>query len=210
MTPRVASELTSFRLSPRLPAELRLLIWELAVDNVPRAIKLQYRNGQLAKFSVPLEVLKLACMERYKAYKNHKQLHDVFVFYEPAWIYQIANENGEMYAIQGKGRKHKFPVNFDCDFFLITGTPSLDFVPSGGSQLELRDPLGLRISYQPAQPFAKQLKNVLLPAKLSGNISDLLYSRRNPCLTNLQELWVLLWGSEDGFRPEPESKFQHH
>ncbi|KAM7191189.1 hypothetical protein V8F33_009060 [Rhypophila sp. PSN 637] len=209
-TPQVASELTSFRLFPRLPAELRLLIWESAVDNVPRVIRLQYRNGQLAKFSVPLEALQLACMESYKAYKNHKQLHDVFVFYEPAWRYQVDSENGEIYAIQGKGRKHEFPVSFDRDFFLITGTSSPDFVPSGGSQLDLRDPLGLRVLYQPAQPFAKQLKNVILPAKLSGNISDLLYSRGNFGLTNLQELWVLLSGSGAGFRPEPESKFQHH
>ncbi|KAM7209918.1 hypothetical protein V8F06_014700 [Rhypophila decipiens] len=162
-TPQVASELTSFRLFPRLPAELRLLIWESAVDNVPRVIRLQYRNGQLAKFSVPLEALQLACTESYKAYKNHQQLHDVFVFYEPAWRYQVDNENGEMYAIQRKGREHKFPVNFDRDFFFITGTPSPDFVPSRGSQLELRDPRGFRISYQLAQPFAKQLKNVILP-----------------------------------------------
>ncbi|KAK3312597.1 hypothetical protein B0H66DRAFT_568468, partial [Apodospora peruviana] len=80
---------------------------------------------------------------------------------------------------------------------------------SQSSQFE-QHPQGLRTILRQAQPFARQLKNIILPAELSGHISDLFYSRSTSGLPNLQELWVLLRESGDGFRPEPESKFQQH
>ncbi|KAK3312153.1 hypothetical protein B0H66DRAFT_570137 [Apodospora peruviana] len=144
-TPGAASEPTSFRLFPHLPVELRLLIWELAVgcNNIPRVIRLQYRDGRLTKVSLPLKALKIACKESYEVYKKHK--HDVFVFHKRVWRY---TDNGD------------------------------------------------------GEPFARQPRNIILPAELSEHISDLFYSRGTSGLPNLQD--------GDGFRPEPESKFQQH
>ncbi|KAK3317080.1 hypothetical protein B0H66DRAFT_562756, partial [Apodospora peruviana] len=107
-------------------------------------------------------------------------------------------------------REHVFPFNFDRDIFLITGIPPPYLLHSRSSRFE-QHPQGLRTILRQAQPFARQLKNIILPAELLlGHISDLFNSRGTSRLPNLQGLWVLLRESGDRFRPEPECKFQQH
>ncbi|KAM7196592.1 hypothetical protein V8F33_006091 [Rhypophila sp. PSN 637] len=193
----MADPCPTFTLFPRLPAELCLLIWELALNPTPDVISLRYRDGQLVSISIPRESLVITCKESYNIYKKDK--YDSLVFHEIVWKY-LKTINDQALAIQKKGKEHTFPVNFGRDFFYISGVPPPDLVPN-----EKLFSKTLQVVYR--QPFVSQLKKVILPTHLSGCISDLFYSSRH---SELQELWVLLRECGEGFRPEPGSEFQQH
>ncbi|KAM7209777.1 hypothetical protein V8F06_014841 [Rhypophila decipiens] len=204
MAPQTVSGPLSFKPFPRLPAELRLDIWDFVV-NVPRVIKLQYHNSELVKVSLPYG-FQLACRESYAVYKKHN--HSLFVFYETCW--EEEHLNGRVYAAQKKGKQHSFPVNFDTDFFLITGKPSTHIAPN--QTIHHQHPKGLEVLYKQRQPFYKQVKKVILPeAKTPSKlILDLIDPSSKTALTNLEEVWLLVRGNGDGFCPEPAASFQDH
>jgi len=214
---QVTSSGTTFEYFPRLPAELRLSVWEFAVasDDLPRVIRLHYRSGQLARVSIPTGNLEITCKESYNIYKKYK--HDRFVFHETVWKH-VDVGNGEILAIQRKGKEYTFPADFDRDFFFITGSTSPDLIPKPWYAMwgidDIADtntfPQRLRVGYRRRQPFIRKLRKVILAKEQSQNLSDILFPRYGSSeLVELEELWVILKG-EAGFYPNPAFKFQHH
>ncbi|KAM7183523.1 hypothetical protein V8F33_013537 [Rhypophila sp. PSN 637] len=90
------------------------------------ALKSSYIFIKTTYVSLPVQPIQLVCKESYKLYKTHN--HHTFTFYEVIWKEQKF-QDGNVYAVQRKGKQHSFPVNFDFDFFLISGKPSLDLIP---------------------------------------------------------------------------------
>lgn len=218
-TSPAAGEPAEFTYFPLLPAELRLSIWEWAAATRDRrdskVIRLHYNNGRLAKVSVPLVPLQITCRDSHESYKKSEQ--DKLEFYETAWR-RVNIGNGEAFALQTKRARHEFPVNFDHDFFFITGQPPPDVVPTHDYQLEREMatvniepfPEELPVLYRQIQPFIRKIKNLILPAKLSQNISDLFHDGKASQLVQLQELRVLLKETGERLWLEPGTKFQHH
>ncbi|KAM7188701.1 hypothetical protein V8F33_010471 [Rhypophila sp. PSN 637] len=207
MAPQRAVGPVIFNLFPCFPAELRLYIWDFVFMSSTRVIRLQYHNGQLTKVSLPVQPIQLVCKESYKLYKTHN--HHTFTFYEVIWKEQKF-QDGNVYAVQRKGKQHSFPVNFDFDFFLISGKPSLDLIPN--QTIHQQHPRGLEVIYRQPQPFYKHIKKVILPQaeEPSSLILGLIDPDHETKLTNLKEVWLLVRGNGDNFRPEPESTFQVH
>jgi len=203
-----------FTYFPHLPKELRISIWEFAVasDDVPRVITLHYRSGQLARVSIPTGNLEVTCRESYDVYKKFK--HNIFVFHETVWKY-VDVGNGEILAIQRRGKEHTFPVNFDRDFFLITGSTPPDLIPKPWyAQSTIFDTVDTnafsqspRVGYRRRQPFVRQLKRIILAKEQCRNLTDIFSDSSE--LVELQEVWVFLRGEETELYPNLALRFQH-